>query len=152
MNGGEYPIEKLFDAELISGEAYELNHNYNNRGGDHFVDKLILRRVVSAGMAEDRRPVKRSNIYISETSPKNPFGPNYELLDYPTKVGYKFSSLMQFIKLSEEDARYKQMEELRYMGWLLGGLFGGALFAMAIRKYLQFDAGPSNCFGLGVTN
>lgn len=45
--------------------------------------------------------VRKSNIYMEETSPKNPFGPNYELLDRLTKVAYKYNSLMQFVKLSE---------------------------------------------------
>ncbi len=88
-------------------------------------------------MANDqKRLVKRSNIYMEETSPKNPFGPNYELLSYPVKVTYKYNSILPYIQLSEEDAHYKRTEELRYTGWLVGGILGGAVLGMALRKYI----------------
>ena len=53
------------------------------------------------------------------------------------KVGFKYSSLMPFIQLSEEDVQYKRMEELRYTGWLIGGLLGGAILGMLLRRYLN---------------
>lgn len=87
-------------------------------------------------MTDKKKLVRRSNIYIEETSPKNPFGPNYELLDYATKVGYKYNSLAPYIKLSEEHANDKRMAELRYTGWLVGGMLGGALLGIILHRYV----------------
>lgn len=40
---------------------------------------------------------------MEETSPDNPFGPNYSQLPYEVKVGYKYSKMKGFIKPSPED-------------------------------------------------
>ena len=83
MNSREYPMDKLFEAELISCEAGEFNHNEVLTGGGweqiacslSFLSKKILPIIWMTD--NPKRLVKRSNIYMEETSPKNPFGPNY---------------------------------------------------------------------------
>jgi hypothetical protein len=45
----------------------------------------------------------RSNPFMKETDPNNPYGPNYLFLDLQTKQNYKFSSLSQYISLSSKD-------------------------------------------------
>lgn len=73
---------------------------------------------------------------MQETSPKNPFGPNYELLDRQTKIAYKYNMLMPYVQLSEEDAVYKLNEQLKLTGTLFAGLLGGTLIGILTRKYL----------------
>lgn len=50
-----------------------------------------------------KSPDKFRNIYMEETSPTNPFGPNYFSLPYETKIVYKFSRMKAYVKASRED-------------------------------------------------
>jgi hypothetical protein len=40
---------------------------------------------------------------MEETSPNNPYGPNYALLPYDAKIGYKFSKMKGYIKPTKQD-------------------------------------------------
>jgi|688.fasta_scaffold250668_2 hypothetical protein len=40
---------------------------------------------------------------MEETSPNNPYGPNYALLPYNAKIGYKFSKMKGYIKPTKQD-------------------------------------------------
>lgn len=40
---------------------------------------------------------------MSETDPRNPYGPNYIVLDFDTKMYYKFLRMRNYVQVSEED-------------------------------------------------
>ncbi len=64
---------------------------------------------------------------MEETSPENPFGPNYHLLPYNAKIGYKFNRIKGFIKPTKEDLVLKEDEDSKFTGLILMGIAGGAL-------------------------
>lgn len=77
---------------------------------------------------------KNTRIFLEETSPKNPFGPNYEGLTLGSKIAYKYNLLMQYVQLSPEDAELKLDEQVKYTGALILGVVGGLLLGMGSRR------------------
>jgi hypothetical protein len=65
--------------------------------------KLIIIQV-KIGVAQIMRsPEKFKGIYVDETSPSNPFGPNYFSLPYNAKLAYKFNKMKAFIRPTKQD-------------------------------------------------
>lgn len=86
---------------------------------------------------------KFKNIYMEETSPHNPFGPNYHGLSIEKKIGFKFSSMKAFIKPSKEDLVRKEEEELKFVGTLLLSVSLSVFVGGAIKMYLSNNSGCS---------
>lgn len=40
---------------------------------------------------------------MEETSPKNPFGPNYQNIPYNAKIAYKFGKMKGFVRPDKQD-------------------------------------------------
>jgi len=56
-------------------------------------------------MDKTKRHLKNEyqNFFMEETSPLNPYGPNYHFLAYDTKVYNKFNRLKRYVHLTPED-------------------------------------------------
>lgn len=79
-----------------------------------------------------RRIRKKFNIYMSETSENNPFGPNSISSSYEDKRIFKYNLMKEYIKLTPRDTLLKEYEQSRFLGIMVLGLVGGYFAAMAI--------------------
>lgn len=76
------------------------------------------------------------NPFISETDPKNPYGPNYEELPYHTKVYYKFNRLKKFVHLEKEDSEKIMLFNMQFAFLALGGAAITSGFAYLMKRFL----------------
>ena len=56
----------------------------------------------------ERRLKKKFNIYLSDKSQNNPFGPNSITSTYQEKLIYKYNLMKEYIKLTKKDAVNKE--------------------------------------------
>lgn len=59
-------------------------------------------------MLQSRRIKNKFNVYLSETSSENPFGPNSPHASLEEKLVYKYNIMKEFIKLSTKDELNKE--------------------------------------------
>lgn len=82
--------------------------------------------------ASTRRIRKQFNIYMSETSKYNPFGPNSITSTYQEKKIFKYNLMKEYIRLTNKDQLFKEYEQSRFLGTIILGLVGGYFAALAI--------------------
>lgn len=82
--------------------------------------------------ASTRRIRKKFNIYMSETSKYNPFGPNSISSTYEEKKIFKYNLMKEYIKLTAKDHLFKEYEQSRFLGTIILGLVGGYFAAFAV--------------------
>lgn len=82
--------------------------------------------------ASTRRIRKQFNIYMSETSQHNPFGPNSITATQQEKRIFKYNLMKEYIKLTGKDQLLKEYEQSRFLGTILLGLVGGYFAAVAL--------------------
>jgi hypothetical protein len=62
----------------------------------------------------------RSSHVIRETDADNPYGPNYMMLPYDTKLYYKWIRMNKFVHLQGEDQKLALNENYKFYGVLIG--------------------------------
>lgn len=83
----------------------------------------------------ERRLKKKFNIYLSDKSQNNPFGPNSITSTYQEKLIYKYNLMKEYIKLTKKDAVNKEYQQTRFLGTMILGLVGGYFAALGITTY-----------------
>lgn len=82
--------------------------------------------------ASTRRIRKQFNIYMSETSKHNPFGPNSLAATHQQKRIFKYNLMKEYVRLTPADQLLKEYEQSRFLGSILLGLVGGYFAALAL--------------------
>lgn len=85
--------------------------------------------------ATEKRIRKKFNVYMSQTSKYNPFGPNSISSSYEDKIGFKYNLMKEYIKLTKKDKLNKEYEQSRFLGVMILGFVGGYFAALAITTY-----------------
>lgn len=83
-----------------------------------------------------KSPDKFKNLFMEETSPNNPFGPNYIVLPYNTKLGYKFSKMKGYIRPTRQDLVHKEDEDAKFVGIIFLGFASGVFIGGVGRMYV----------------
>ncbi|KAL4475784.1 hypothetical protein ABPG72_011561 [Tetrahymena utriculariae] len=77
--------------------------------------------------------------FMSETNPRNPYGCNYEELEYETKVFYKYQEIKKHVHFSEQDQNKVIQANFMYMAGVTLSVLGSLGLGYVMKKNQVFS-------------